>query len=171
MRGVGIDIIEIDRVRSVLQRHGARFTGRVFLDSERRYCASRRDPARHYAARFAAKEAVVKALAVRRAMAKNPKLEKDGDAVLRGIEDMIADPKLARGGRVAARGSFQRVLDRLHTETAVEPLRRTFADFLGGSMTGIAVIHRASAEPGYLGARTRTEFPSIAKLIRGRLPK
>lgn len=45
-------------------RHGPRFAARVFLEDERRYCASRRDPARHYAARFAAKEAVVKALAV-----------------------------------------------------------------------------------------------------------
>ncbi len=94
MRGVGIDIIEIDRVRSVLQRHGARFTGRVFLDSERRYCASRRDPARHYAARFAAKEAVVKALAVRRAMT----------FLWRDIE-ILRNPDGAPGVRLTGRAS------------------------------------------------------------------
>jgi len=55
-------------VRGVLARHGPRFLAHVFLDDEVRYCSSRRDPARHYAARFAAKEAVVKALAVKRSM-------------------------------------------------------------------------------------------------------
>lgn len=68
MYGVGVDIIEIDRVRSVLERRGERFIRHVFLDGERIYCDSRRDPARHFAARFAAKEAVVKALAVKRGM-------------------------------------------------------------------------------------------------------
>ena len=68
MIGVGVDIIEIERVRGVLERHGHRFLRHVFLEDEVRYCSSRRDPASHYAARFAAKEAVVKALAVKRGM-------------------------------------------------------------------------------------------------------
>jgi len=68
MVGVGVDIIEIDRVRAALDRHGERFLRHVFLDDEVRYCAGRRDPAIHYAARFAAKEAVVKALAVKKGM-------------------------------------------------------------------------------------------------------
>ncbi len=68
MSGVGIDIIEIERVRGVLQRRGRRFVEHVFLPAEVGYCDARRDPARHYAARFAAKEAVVKALAVKRGM-------------------------------------------------------------------------------------------------------
>ena len=68
MIGVGVDIIEIERVRAALERHGDRFLRHVFLEDEVRYCSSRRDPAPHYAARFAAKEAVVKALAVKRGM-------------------------------------------------------------------------------------------------------
>lgn len=68
MTGVGIDIIEIERIRSVLERRGDRFLSHVFVPCETEYCLSRREPARHFAARFAAKEAVVKALAVRRGM-------------------------------------------------------------------------------------------------------
>lgn len=68
MVGVGVDIIEIERVRVVLERRGERFIRHVFLPAEARYCSTRREPARHFAARFAAKEAVVKALAVKRGM-------------------------------------------------------------------------------------------------------
>jgi holo-[acyl-carrier protein] synthase len=59
---IGIDIIEIRRVREVLART-PRFRVRVFTDAERAYCDSRGDAAaQHYAARFAAKEAAFKAL-------------------------------------------------------------------------------------------------------------
>ena len=58
---VGIDMIEIDRVARALRRH-ARFTERVFTDAEREYCLSRANPAQHFAARFAGKEAVGKAI-------------------------------------------------------------------------------------------------------------
>ena len=68
MRGVGVDIIEIERVRDVLERRGERFLQHVFLPKEIEYCRSRRHPARHFAARFSAKEAVVKALGVKRGM-------------------------------------------------------------------------------------------------------
>ncbi|HET9480345.1 MAG TPA: holo-ACP synthase [Candidatus Polarisedimenticolia bacterium] len=68
MQGVGIDIIEIERVGAVLQRRGDRFIRHVFLPGEVRYCSARRNPATHYAARFAAKEAVIKALAVKKGM-------------------------------------------------------------------------------------------------------
>ena len=57
---VGVDIIEIDRVRRALER--PRFRERCFTDGERAYCDSRADPAQSYAARFAGKEAVGKAL-------------------------------------------------------------------------------------------------------------
>jgi holo-[acyl-carrier protein] synthase len=59
--GVGIDLLEIDRLEGALQRH-PRLAERVFSDAERQYAMSRARPARHLAARFAAKEAVVKAL-------------------------------------------------------------------------------------------------------------
>lgn len=58
---VGLDVIEIERVRSALERY-PRFRERCFTVEERRYCESRPNPAQHYAARFAGKEAVGKAL-------------------------------------------------------------------------------------------------------------
>ena len=58
---VGVDVIEIDRIRRTLARYPG-FRERCFTDAERRYCDSRPDPAQHYAARFAGKEAVGKAL-------------------------------------------------------------------------------------------------------------
>jgi holo-[acyl-carrier protein] synthase len=59
--GVGIDLLEIERLERALQRH-PRLAERVFTEAEREYAAARARPARHLAARFAAKEAVVKAL-------------------------------------------------------------------------------------------------------------
>lgn len=58
---VGVDIIEIARVDRVMRRY-AGFRSRVFTDAEREYCESRPNPPQHYAARFAGKEAVGKAL-------------------------------------------------------------------------------------------------------------
>jgi holo-[acyl-carrier protein] synthase len=58
---IGIDLIEIARVERSLARYET-FRERVFTEEERRYCDSRPNPAQHYAARFAGKEAVGKAL-------------------------------------------------------------------------------------------------------------
>jgi holo-[acyl-carrier protein] synthase len=58
---VGLDVIEIGRISSALERYAA-FRERCFTDAERAYCESRPNPAQHYAARFAGKEAVGKAL-------------------------------------------------------------------------------------------------------------
>jgi holo-[acyl-carrier protein] synthase len=58
---VGLDLIEIDRVRRALERY-PRFRERCFTAEERAYCDARPNPAQHYAARFAGKEAVGKAL-------------------------------------------------------------------------------------------------------------
>ncbi|HZR79714.1 MAG TPA: holo-ACP synthase [Candidatus Binatia bacterium] len=62
----GVDLAEIERIaRALAAPHGARFRERVFTEEERRYCESRgRGSADSYAARFAAKEAVMKALGV-----------------------------------------------------------------------------------------------------------
>ena len=59
---VGIDLIEIDRVRRALDRHGDGFRERCFTPAEREYCESKPNPAQHYAGRFAAKEAILKLL-------------------------------------------------------------------------------------------------------------
>ncbi|MGA3172142.1 MAG: holo-ACP synthase [Chthoniobacteraceae bacterium] len=59
--GIGVDIVETARIASSLERFGERFLRRVFTEAEREYCSAMPAPARHYAARFAAKEAVSKA--------------------------------------------------------------------------------------------------------------
>ena len=59
--GLGVDIVEVERVRAILKRSPA-FARRAFSADERAYCDGAADPAVHYATRFAAKEAVVKAL-------------------------------------------------------------------------------------------------------------
>ncbi len=60
--GTGVDIVSVGRVRGVLDRQRTRFIERVFTRGEQEYCDAHRDPAPHYAARFAAKEALLKAL-------------------------------------------------------------------------------------------------------------
>jgi holo-[acyl-carrier protein] synthase len=61
MRGVGTDIVDVNRLARSLRR-GDGFAETVFCTDERRFCASQRHPEHHYAARFAAKEAFLKAL-------------------------------------------------------------------------------------------------------------
>ncbi len=60
--GIGIDLVEVSRIRELLVKHGPRFKERTFTAAEIAYCDSCADPAMHFAARFAAKEAVAKAL-------------------------------------------------------------------------------------------------------------
>lgn len=59
--GVGVDIVETQRIEHSLERFGERFLHRVFTAGEIAYCQSMKYPVRHFAARFAAKEAVSKA--------------------------------------------------------------------------------------------------------------
>ena len=58
--GLGCDLIEVERIRGVLERQGERFLSRVFTDEERAYCGGMKHPEKHLAARWAAKEAVSK---------------------------------------------------------------------------------------------------------------
>ena len=60
--GTGIDIAEVPRIRQAIERFGERFIQRIFTDSETRYCDSKANRIERYAARFAAKEAAMKAL-------------------------------------------------------------------------------------------------------------
>ena len=59
--GIGCDLIEVERIRGVLAKHGDRFLKRIFTEEEQTYCNSLKYPHKHYAARWAAKEAVSKA--------------------------------------------------------------------------------------------------------------
>jgi holo-[acyl-carrier protein] synthase len=60
--GLGIDATDIPRIEAALARYGERFMRRVFTEGEIAYCMRRRQPAIHFAGRFAAKEAAMKAL-------------------------------------------------------------------------------------------------------------
>ena len=60
--GTGIDIAEVPRIRQSIERFGLRFLQRIFTEGEMRYCDSKANRAERYAARFAAKEAAMKAL-------------------------------------------------------------------------------------------------------------
>jgi len=60
--GVGIDVVEVERARAILARHGARALARFLTVSERAYVTHQPDPAPHFAVRVAAKEAAYKAL-------------------------------------------------------------------------------------------------------------
>jgi holo-[acyl-carrier protein] synthase len=91
---VGIDLLEIDRLERALERY-PRLAERVFTRTERDYAQERARPGRHLAARFAAKEAVVKALGL------------SGGFGLGQVEVLAGEPptvRLSGPGAVAARG-------------------------------------------------------------------
>lgn len=62
--GVGIDLTPVDRIARLLSRYAGRFEEKIFTPGERAYCRGRGSVAEHFAARFAAKEATLKALGV-----------------------------------------------------------------------------------------------------------
>ena len=95
--GVGIDLLEIDRLERSLERH-PRLADRVFSAAEREYAAARARPGRHLAARFAAKEAVIKALAL------------SGGFGLNEVEVVAGEPPTVRlSGRAAEAAGGERV--------------------------------------------------------------
>ncbi|HUS68477.1 MAG TPA: holo-ACP synthase [Kofleriaceae bacterium] len=66
--GLGMDLTEVPRIARMVERWGLHFTERIFTEGERAYAAGRANQAMHLAARFAAKEATLKALAVPRGL-------------------------------------------------------------------------------------------------------
>ena len=99
--GVGTDVVEIDRFAAALERR-PRLAERCFTPAEAAYCHSRRFPPQHFAARFAAKEAVGKALGI--GMTRWREVE-----VVRGR----GAPSIALHGRYAARAA-QLGVERVH---------------------------------------------------------
>jgi holo-[acyl-carrier protein] synthase len=97
---VGLDVIEIRRVSGALERYAA-FRERCFTEAERAYCDSRPNPAQHYAARFAGKEAVGKALGfgVARAFA-----WKDVEIAGRPKPDVLISGRVAQWARRVGAG-------------------------------------------------------------------
>jgi holo-[acyl-carrier protein] synthase len=64
LEGLGIDIVEVVRIKKTLTKFGERFLQRVFTRQERDYCSRKAHPEQSFAARFAAKEAVLKAIGI-----------------------------------------------------------------------------------------------------------
>ena len=62
--GIGIDLVKVTRIGKALERWGDRFQNKVFTPGEIQYCLKKKSPTPNFAARFAAKEALVKALGI-----------------------------------------------------------------------------------------------------------
>lgn len=60
--GVGLDLCDVERIEKLLEKHGDTFLKKTFTKTEIEFCKKHKNPAPHYAARFAAKEAMAKAL-------------------------------------------------------------------------------------------------------------
>lgn len=103
VRGIGVDLVKIPRMREVIARWQERFVRRVFTEGEIAYCRARRDPVPHFAARFAAKEAGMKALGTGlRLGVKWRELEvcrERGEAPTLVLHGRSRELSLARGGR------------------------------------------------------------------------
>lgn len=63
IQGIGVDIVDVARIRSAIDMWGSAFLKKIFTEGEIQYCMSKKNSYEHFAARFAAKEAVGKALA------------------------------------------------------------------------------------------------------------
>ena len=119
MTGVGLDLLDIERLERALRRR-PRLAERLFTDTEREYAAARPRPGRHLAARFCAKEAVAKALGLT-------------GWSFRDVEVVATDgpPGLRLSGSVAARArqlDAEPVISLTHTDTvagAVAVLQRS----------------------------------------------
>jgi len=111
--GLGIDATDIPRIAATIERYGERFITRIFTDGEIAYCRRRREPAIHFAGRFAAKEAAMKALGTGHSQ---NVLWRDVEVVRRG-----GPPQLQfHGGaarRFAAIGAQSSLLTITHSET------------------------------------------------------
>jgi holo-[acyl-carrier protein] synthase len=110
--GLGLDATEIPRIAALIERYGERFIRRLFTDGEIAYCNRRRTPAIHFAGRFAAKEAGMKALGTGHSQ---DVLWRDLEVVRRG-----GPPQLQfHGGaarRFAAMGARSSLLTITHTD-------------------------------------------------------
>ena len=97
--GIGIDVIQNERIRDSVQRSGDRFLNRIYTEGEIGYCKKCANPELHYAARFAAKEAAFKALGtgwaagvkwkdieVERLASGKPELHLHGEALAKATE-------------------------------------------------------------------------------------
>lgn len=115
--GVGVDLVDIDRIRSLGERHAARFLEKVFTAEERDAMSGRADPWPGYAARFAAKEAVSKAFGT----GIGAELDWTSVAV---VSDAAGAPSVrldAKGAKLlAAKGGTRILISMTHTATLAQ---------------------------------------------------
>ena len=90
--GTGVDIVTISRIEQTLGRWGERFERKVFASDEAAYCRAKKKPAPHFAARFGAKEAFIKAIGGRRGMRWRE---------IEVVRDKRGKPELRLSGRAA----------------------------------------------------------------------
>lgn len=62
IQGIGVDIVDVERMKEALEESAGKLAEKVFTETETNYCRSKKNPYEHFAARFAAKEAVSKAV-------------------------------------------------------------------------------------------------------------
>jgi holo-[acyl-carrier protein] synthase len=109
--GLGLDIAEIDRIEAAITRHGAPFIERLFTPGEVSYCESHKNRYERYAARFAVKEAAMKAL---------------GTGWRHGVRWRDIEVTREQGGKPGLR---------------LEGVARSFADRLGVKHISVSITH------------------------------
>ncbi len=105
--GLGLDLVDVERVARMLARDGERVTARLLTDGEWEYCSRMKNPAPHVAARLAAKEAAFKALAG------NDEAKAIGWREIEVSHDPHRRPVLTLHGRAAER-ALQLAVSRVH---------------------------------------------------------
>ena len=110
--GMGIDVAEVRRIREVIESQKERFLRRVFTEMEVEYCEQFKNKFERYAARFAAKEAAMKAL---------------GTGWSRGVRWVDLEVVRQRGGRptMALRGEARKIADRLGVKSIALSITHT----------------------------------------------
>jgi holo-[acyl-carrier protein] synthase len=126
--GIGTDITECLRIARMIERHGDLFINRVYTPEEIRYCQNRKQATQHFTGRWAAKEAILKAL---------------GTGWRRGISWLDMEIRNEPGGKpvVAVRGGVKEVVEQLGIERLLVSIShcRTHA-------TAIAIAEGVEAE-------------------------
>jgi holo-[acyl-carrier protein] synthase len=122
--GIGLDAIEIPRIADTIATYGDRFVRRLFTDGEIAYCQARRHSAQHFAARFAVKEAAMKALGTGHSRGV---LWRDVEVVRRG-----GPPQLQLHGAAARRFESMRGRSSVVTITHTDALAMAQVIVLGG---------------------------------------
>src|SRR5438132_398012 len=158
--GLGFDATDIPRIAATIERYGDRFVRRIFTTGEIEYCRRRRTPATHFAGRFAAKEAAMKALGTGHSRGV---LWRDIEVVRRG-----GPPQLQLHGgaarRFAAIGGRTSLLTITHSETLAlaEVLLLGEGPLEGLKLVGFAIWERRGG-----GSGRNVTFPARSYAING----